>query len=487
MLGPTSGDLFGGEDAARIRDSFDGAPLAERMRPLVAEEFVGQRHLLGPGKLLRRLLDRGEPTSLILWGPPGVGKTTLARLFASTSGVRFTELSATSTGVKQLREAASIAEQLCRATGQRTLLFIDEIHRFHKGQQDALLPWVESGAVYLVGATTENPSFEIVAPLLSRCRVVRLESIASEDLCELLRRTLETPPPRGLAAGGLRIASTLLEQIALAADGDARSALNALELAVLIATGNNTPGTEVEITEDMVREALQRRHLRYDREEHFSQVSALQKSIRNSDPDASLYWLARLLQAGEDPKYVARRLIRVASEDIGLADPRALELAVAGLRAFEVTGLPEGALALAEVTVYLAGAPKSDAVYRAYTAAVAEIESSGNLPVPMQLRNAVTSLMREEGYGEGYQHAHDQPDAVTTMDCMPERLRGRQFYRPTDRGIEARIATRLAEREQLRREGRGAAPATERPSSSCRRSDRPDDHDAPAGQPEPLE
>lgn len=465
MQDARSGNLFGTVLPVASIEISEDAPLAERMRPGCPEELVGQRHLLGEGRLLRRLLDQGELASLILWGPPGAGKTTIARLLARSSSARLIEISATSSGVRQLREAAQTAADLRRASGQRTILFIDEIHRFHKGQQDALLPWVERGQLLLIGATTENPSFEVIAPLLSRCRVVRLEPLGKQDLHQLLVRTLETPPPRGLHGPRFRVQDKLVGQLAAAADGDARTALNSLELASQIAlAGADTDVAVVEIEGSAVLEAIQQQVLRYGREERFNQVSALQKSVRSSDPDAALYWLARMLEAGEDPKYVARRLIRMASEDVGLADPRALATAVAGLHAVEAIGLPEGALALAEVAIYLAVAPKSDAVYRAYAGAVREIESSGNLPVPLRLRNAVTSLMREEGYGRGYQHAHDADDAVVGMECLPDALSGHRFYAPTDRGVEARIRERLRELKRLKRKSEFPDPANERPS-----------------------
>lgn len=463
---PHSGNLFATEPTATSSAMpAAGAPLAERMRPRRLDELVGQRHLLGEGRLLRRLLELGELASLILWGPPGAGKTTIARLLALSSSASFVEISATSSGVRQLREVARNAAELRRASGRRTILFVDEIHRFHKGQQDALLPWVERGELLLIGATTENPSFEVVAPLLSRCRVVRLEPLCKEDLHALLVRTLDTPPPRGLHGPRFRIQEALVEQLATAADGDARAALNSLELASQVALAGAAADLEVvEIEVPAVLEALQRRVLLYGKEERANQVSALQKSVRSSDPDAALYWLARMLEAGEDPKYIARRLIRMASEDVGLADPRALETAIAGLRAVEAIGLPEGALALAEVAIYLAVAPKSDAVYQAYAGALKEIESSGNLPVPLPLRNAVTSLMRAEGYGRGYQHAHDTQEGVVGMQCLPDRLSGHRFYAPTDRGVEARIRERLLELRRLRRKPEGPDHANEQPS-----------------------
>lgn len=438
------------------------APLAERMRPRRLDEVVGQRALVGPGGLLRKIVDSGSPASLLLWGPPGVGKTTLARLLARETGARFEELSATAAGVKEVRAVAGAADRASRELGQRTVLFVDEIHRFHRGQQDALLPWVESGAVALVGATTENPSFQVVAPLLSRCRVVRLEPLSADELVDLLERALETPAPRGLG-GTMAAPRSVLERIAAGADGDARAALNVLELAV-----NTTPGERLD--RQAVDAALQRPLPRYSREEHFDQISALQKSIRNSDPDAALYWLARMIEAGEDPLYLARRLIRTASEDVGLADPRALELAVAARDAVQAIGLPEGALALAQAAIYLAVAPKSNALEAGWSAARDAIREHGALPVPLQLRNAVTGLMKEHGYGSGYRYAHDQPGGVAAMESLPDALVGRRFYRPGGRGIEARIRDRLEEIARLRRkaaarEGKppASAPASEPP------------------------
>ncbi len=450
MSDTASGDLFGPATPAPVSVEVDPtSPLAERMRPRTIEEVLGQEHLLGDGRLLHQLVASGHPTSLILWGPAGVGKTTLARIVAGATGSQLVELSATASGVKQVREAASQASRLRQHSGARTVLFIDEIHRFHKGQQDALLQWVEDGSIVLIGATTENPSFEVVAPLLSRCRVVRLAALAPEDLEQLLRRALETPLPRGLGATAVEVSTQLLQQIAGLVDGDARAALSALELAVRLARQRG--GQHVSVTGDDVKEALQRPHLRYDREEHFNQISALQKSIRNSDPDASLYWLARMLEAGEAPLYVARRLVRMASEDIGLADPSALSLAISGMQTVHAIGMPEGALALAEVAVYLAVAPKSNTLHAAYAAAVDEIQRSGSLAVPMQLRNAPTQLMKEEGYAAGYVYAHDLDEGVAAMDCLPAEINDRRFYEPGRRGAEIEIAKRLREIDRGRR------------------------------------
>ena len=450
MADAASGDLFAPADGSATTAEVDpSSPLAERMRPRTIEEVLGQEHLLGEGRLLSQLVASGHPTSLILWGPAGVGKTTLARIVGLATGSQLVTLSATSSGVKQVREVADHASRLRQHSGGRTVMFIDEIHRFHKGQQDALLPWVEDGSIILIGATTENPSFEVIPPLLSRCRVVRLAALTPEHLELLLRRALDTSLPRGLGASAIEFPERLLRQIAALADGDARAALSALELAVSLARQRG--GRQLSVGDDDIKEALQRPHLRYDREEHFNQISALQKSIRNSDADAALYWLARMLEAGEAPLYVARRLVRMASEDVGLADPGALPLAVAGMQTMHAIGMPEGALALAEVAIYLAAAPKSNTIQTAYSAAVDETQASGNLAVPMQLRNASTRLMKEEGYGAGYVYAHDLDDGVAAMDCLPAEISDRRFYVAGKRGAEIEIAKRLRDFDTARR------------------------------------
>ncbi len=422
------------------------APLAERMRPRSLSEVVGQEDLLSEGRFLRQVIDQDQVPSLILWGPPGVGKTTIARVIARATGAHFVALSAVLSGVKQVKEVLKDAEYQQRAFSRPTILFVDEIHRFNKAQQDAFLPHVESGAITLIGATTENPSFEVISPLLSRCRVVVLESLSESDLIRLLKRALKEKH-RGLGSLQLSCTDETLGLIARHANGDARIALNALEVAASLtdSDADRTLGPEV------VREALQKKTLLYDKsgEEHFSLISALHKSLRNSDADAALYWLARMLEAGEDPLYVARRMIRFASEDVGLADPGALGRAIDGLRAFQFIGLPEGKLALAQVAIDLALAPKSNAVYRAYARAATDVESTRTDPVPLHLRNAPTGLMKGLGYGAGYEYAHDDPDAVTAMSCLPQNLSDRDYYRASDHGYEARLKRRLQEVKKM--------------------------------------
>jgi len=454
MEPPHSGDLFGAApSAAPAAGESPGAPLAERMRPRSLDEIVGQSHLIGAGHLLRGLVEDRHLTSMILWGPAGSGKTTLARVLADASGQSLVELSATSSGVKQIRETAQAAVRIQRHGGSQTVLFVDEIHRFHKGQQDALLPWVENGAVCLIGATTENPSFEVIAPLLSRCRLVRLESLSIDDLLVVLRRALTTPAPRGLGDTGVSVGEDVLERLAASAQGDARVALGTLELAVQQTTLRHRK----EVSETDLAEALQRPFLRHGAEEHFNEISALQKSIRNSDPDGAVYWLARLLEAGDDPVYVARRLLVTASEDIGLADPLALTIATSAVQAVHALGMPEARLVLAEVAVYLAAAPKSNSSYRAYSAAVAAVHETGSLPVPMQLRNPVTSHMRAAGYGAGYEYAHDTDAGVSGMECLPDKLAGRRFFAAAERGAEMWLAQRVeAARRHRARLRRGA-------------------------------
>jgi putative ATPase len=409
------------------------------MRPASLEEFVGQEHILGPDKPLRRQIESGRLSSVILWGPPGVGKTTLARLMAKLSGADFVPFSAVLSGIKEVKQVMAGAERNARL-GRRTLIFIDEIHRFNKAQQDAFLPFVERGDVTLIGATTENPSFEVIAALLSRCKVYALRSLSVSEVAGLLRRAL-ADRERGL--GGLEIRSTddLLEQIAIYTNGDARAAYNLLELAAAAV------GPHAELTLQAIEDALQRKTLLYDKagEEHFNLISALHKSIRSSDVDAALYWLGRMLEAGEDRLYIARRLVRMAIEDVGMADPRALEQTIAAKECVHFLGIPEGDQALAQAAIYLAVAPKSDAAYRALSEAQEYIRTHPAEPVPMQLRNAPTRAMKDWGYGKGYEHAHDFEDAITGMECLPESMRGARFYRPLRRGLEQRIAERLEE------------------------------------------
>jgi putative ATPase len=409
-------------------------PLAERMRPERLEDFVGQEHILGPDKPLRRQIERDELTSIILWGPPGVGKTTLAKLIARITRCEFIPFSAVLSGIKEIKAVMADAERL-RRMGRRTILFIDEIHRFNKAQQDAFLPYVERGDIILIGATTENPSFEVIAALLSRSRVYALRGLTVPEVVTLLERALPVV--------GLEAPQDLLEQVAIYANGDARQAYNTLEAAVAASAGGRLTGAAVE-------DAINRKVLLYDKsgEEHFNLISALHKSVRSSDADAALYWLTRMLEAGEDRLYIARRLIRMAIEDISLADPRALEQAVAAMQAVHFLGIPEGDLALAQAAIYLSVAPKSNAAYRAMGAAHEDVERTIAEPVPMNLRNAVTRSMKEWGYGEGYRHAHKFEDAITDMECLPPSLAGRRYYFPTDRGLEKRIAERLEEIRQ---------------------------------------
>lgn len=425
-------------------------PLADRMRPRSLDELVGQAHLLGPGRVLRTALERGELHSMILWGPPGSGKTTLASLMAQVSGAHFVAFSAVLSGVKEIRQVVAEAEAERARRGRQTILFVDEIHRFNRAQQDAFLPHVEKGTLVLVGATTENPSFEVNAALLSRCRVYVLERLAEEDVLLLLRRAV-ADPERGLGRSGVTIADDGLRAIAALADGDARAALNVLELAATLAEGGGPP-----VTATTVREAAQRRALLYDRagEEHYNLISALHKSLRDSDPDAALYWMTRMLESGEAPLYIARRLVRFASEDVGNADPSALGLTLAAKEAYDFLGSPEGELALAQATLYLALAPKSNAAYVAYGEARDDVRARPAEPVPLHIRNAPTALMKGLGYGAGYQYAHDAPDARVDQEHLPESLRGRQYYRPTDRGREAEIGRRLAEWRRWRAERR---------------------------------
>ncbi len=429
-------------------------PLADRMRPRSLDEFVGQDHLVAPGKPLRTQIERDDLGSLIFWGPPGTGKTTLAKIIARMSKAEFIEFSAVLSGIKEIKQVMADAERL-RQYGTRTIVFIDEIHRFNKAQQDAFLPHVEKGNIRLIGATTENPSFEIISALLSRCRVYVLKPLTEEQIVGLLKRALVEE--RGLGARQLKASEAALSKIAAYASGDARSAYNVLEVAATLARGR--PGAEAgaEITDAMVEDAVEKRILLYDKagEEHYNLISALHKSVRNSDPDASMYWLGRMLEAGEDPLYIARRLVRMAVEDIGLADPSALSLTMAARDAVHFLGMPEGNLALAEAAVYLSLAPKSNALYTAYSEVVEDVERTAAAPVPLHLRNAPTGLMKGLGYGRGYQYAHDLEGKVADMTCLPDNLRDRVYYHPTSEGMEKRLQERKQEIERMRARARG--------------------------------
>jgi len=431
---------------------FDGSqPLAERMRPRTLDELIGQEKLLGPGKPLRVQIERDEVGSMIFWGPPGCGKTTLARLIARMTRSEFVPFTAVLAGIKEIKQVMAEAERARRA-GYRTMVFVDEVHRFNKAQQDAFLPHVEAGNIILIGATTENPSFEVIAPLLSRTKVYVLAPLSAEQLIALLRRAL-TDRERGLGKENIEISEETLGRIATYADGDARAAYNTLEAAVQ-GVRADAAGARV-ITRELVEDVLQRKILRYDKagEEHYNLISALHKSVRNSDPDATLYWLARMLESGEDPLYIARRLVRMASEDIGLADPGALGVTLAAKEAAEFVGMPEGNLALAQAAVYLALAPKSNALYTAYGAAYMDLQATEAEPVPLHLRNPVTGLMAHFGYGEGYQYAHNSPEKLTDMLCLPPKLAGRVYYHPTDQGFEQRMRQRLEEIRKIRTKG----------------------------------
>jgi len=419
-------------------------PLAERLRPKDLDEFVGQGHLLNQDKILNTLLDRGTIPSLILWGPPGCGKTTLARIFARRVEANFVSFSAVLSGVKELRVIINDAKENTKYNGPHTILFVDEIHRFNKAQQDAFLPHVESGLITLIGATTENPSFEIIPPLLSRCRVLVLNPLDKEALDAILNRAL-TDTERGLGGLELSIEPEARECLIQRSDGDGRTLLNNLEIAAELAVSAMPEGKGATITIALIEEAIQQKALRYDKsgEEHYNLISAFHKSLRGSDPDAALYWMARTLAAGEDPHYIARRMVRFASEDVGNADPQALTLAIDALKTYDFLGPPEGELALAQTAVYLATAPKSNAVYVAYGESQADARKFGTLPVPMHIRNAPTKLMKEIGYGKDYRYAHDYPEALVDQGYFPSELRERIYYRPTNRGYERVIKERL--------------------------------------------
>jgi putative ATPase len=425
-------------------------PLAERMRPRTLDEFVAQEHLLGPGKALRLQLETDDTTSMILWGPPGVGKTTLAKIIAHTTKATFIEFSAVVSGIKEIKQVMAEADQAASA-GMRTILFIDEIHRFNRSQQDAFLPYVERGAIRLIGATTENPSFELNAALLSRCRVYVLEALSDEQIVALLHRAL-TDKDRGLGGFGITSPEDALQVISGYSNGDVRRAYNVLEAAVRLAASAG----QTSLDDQLIADAVQQKTLLYDKsgEEHYNLISALHKSIRNSDPDAALYWLARMLRSGEDPMYLARRLVRMASEDIGLAAPEALNLTLSARDSMDFLGSPEGDLALAQAAVYLALAPKSNALYTAHGAVTRDVEQTRAEPVPLHLRNAPTRLMESLDYGKGYRYAHDEEGAVSDMECLPPGLIGRKYYQPTDRGREKMLQQRLEEIEELRKKNR---------------------------------
>ncbi len=426
-------------------------PLADRMRPRTLDEFVGQEHILGPGRALRVQIERDDTGSVIFWGPPGVGKTTLAKIIARMTHADFIEFSAVLAGIKEIKQVMADAER-ARQYGTRTIVFVDEVHRFNKAQQDAFLPYVEKGSIRLIGATTENPSFEVISALLSRCRVYVLRSLTEEQIVSLLQRAL-ADKERGLGERDLVADEAALRKIAAYSSGDARSAYNALEVAATLAREAGEAGKPARIDDAIVTGALQKRVLRYDKagEEHYNLISALHKSVRNSDPDAALYWLARMIEAGEDGLYIARRVVRMASEDIGLADPQALAITLAARDAVDFLGMPEANLALAQAVVYLCAAPKSNALYTAYGAVQQDVERTAQDPVPLHLRNAPTGLMKAFGYGEGYQYAHDVEGKVADMQCLPDNLKHRVYYHPTGEGVEARIKTRLEEIKRAKR------------------------------------
>jgi putative ATPase len=426
-------------------------PLAERMRPRTLDEFVGQEKLLGPGKPLRVQIESDNLSSMLLWGPPGCGKTTLARLIARLTKSEFVSFSAVLSGIKEIKEVMAEAERRSHS-GMRTIVFVDEVHRFNKSQQDAFLPYVEAGHILFIGATTENPSFEVISPLLSRTKVYVLESLTTPQIVELLRRALKDTE-HGLGKENIHSSDEVLFRIASFANGDARSAYNTLELCVKGAKPQIENTSAKQITFDLLEQILQRKLLRYDKggEEHYNLISALHKSVRNSDPDAALYWLARMLESGEDALYLARRMVRMASEDIGLAEPGALAVTLAAKEAFDFLGAPEGHLALAQAVVYLSLAPKSNALYVGYGTVIEDVHKTEADPVPLHLRNAVTGLMKNIGYGEGYQYAHDYDEKITDMQCLPGNLSGRVYYKPTDQGFEARLRAKIDEFAKLKK------------------------------------
>lgn len=421
-------------------------PLASRLRPDSLDEFVGQEHLVGQGKILRQLIERDQISSMIFWGPPGVGKTTLASIIAGKTKSEFINFSAVTSGIKEIKEVMNRAEQ-SRRVGMRTVLFVDEIHRFNKAQQDAFLPYVERGSIILIGATTENPSFEINAALLSRCRVFVLKALEEKDLIKLLRHALESPA--GFGGQNVKITDNAVRAVAAFANGDARTALNTLEMAVL---NGEISAEGITVTDEGLEQCISRKSLLYDKtgEEHYNLISALHKSMRNSDPDAAVYWMMRMLEGGENPLYIARRLIRFASEDVGMADSNALQVAVAAYQACHFLGMPECDVHLTHAVVYLSMAPKSNALYTACEACKKDVRTLRVEPVPMQIRNGVTGLMKELGYGKGYEYAHDTEEKLTHMQCMPDSLKDRTYYHPTEQGDEKKAAERLEEIRKFR-------------------------------------
>lgn len=427
-------------------------PLAARLRPKTLEEYVGQTHLLGKGKVLRRLIESDQISSMIFWGPPGVGKTTLARIIANTTKAAFIDFSAVTSGIKEIRSVMQKAEEN-RRYGEKTIVFVDEIHRFNKAQQDAFLPFVEKGSIILIGATTENPSFEVNSALLSRCKVFVLQELKTEELVQLLKRALADE--KGFGTQKINIEEELLEMIAVFANGDARTALSTLEMAVL--NGDMDADGATTVTRETLEQCTSKKSLLYDKtgEEHYNLISALHKSMRNSDPDAAVYWLARMLEAGEDPLYIARRVTRFASEDIGLADPKALEIAVAAYHACHFIGMPECSVHLTQAVVYMSVAPKSNALYMAYEHAKRDAAKMLAEPVPLVIRNAPTKLMQELNYGKGYQYAHNTEEKITNMQCLPDSLVGTEYYKPTTQGLEARVKARLDEIKRWKREHGG--------------------------------
>ena len=429
-------------DLPEEKDLPHSMPLAARMRPQTFDEFVGQEHLVAAGRVFRKCIEADQLPSMIFWGPPGSGKTTLAHIIANITRAQFSSLSAVSAGVADLRHVIGEAEKRLKLSGQRTTLFVDEIHRFNKAQQDAVLPFVESGTVTFIGATTENPSFEVIAPLLSRCRVFRLNLLSDEEVRPIVERAIKDKE-RGLGKFQIVISEEALDHLVTASNGDARVALNALEMAAFA----TVPDSEGLLSIDLsaIEQALQHRALLYDKsgDQHYDLISALHKSLRGSDPDAALYWLGRMLEAGEDPLYIARRLVRFASEDVGVADPQALVIAVAAQQAVHFVGLPEGNLALAQAAVYLAAAPKSNSLYQAYSRVQQDIQHGRSEPVPLHLRNPVTDLMRKTGYGKGYKYAHGYPNHFVRQQNLPPSLKGKRYYVPSDQGYEKEIADRL--------------------------------------------